>query len=77
MPLGKEMLDKLKTNKSKDGNQIILEQTKGTFIGSAIGLGLGLYIGYTRNYSLLFSAFIGATIGGLITKGFINKGNDN
>lgn len=77
MAFGKDMLDKLKTNKSKDGNKLILEQTKGTFVGSAIGLGLGLYIGYTRNYSLLFSAFIGATIGGLVTKVFIKKGDDN
>jgi uncharacterized membrane protein YeaQ/YmgE (transglycosylase-associated protein family) len=77
MAFGKDMLDKLKTNKSKAGNELILEQTKGTFIGSAIGLALGLYVGYSRNYSLLFSAFIGATIGGLVTKAFITKKDDN
>jgi hypothetical protein len=77
MALGKDMLDKLKTNKNKDGNEVLLEQTKGTYIGSAIGLALGLYIGYSRNYSLLFSAFIGATIGGLVTKAFITKKDDN
>ncbi len=77
MAFGKDMLDKLKSNKSKDGNEYLLEQTKGTYIGSAIGLALGLYIGYSRNYSLLFSAFIGATVGGLVTRAFINKKNDN
>jgi hypothetical protein len=77
MAFGKDMLDKLKTNKKKDGNEVILEQTKGTFIGSGIGLALGLYIGYSRNYSLLFSAFIGATIGGLVTRAFIKKKDDN
>jgi hypothetical protein len=77
MAYGKEMLDRLSSNKGKDGNDLILEQTKGTYIGSAIGLALGLYIGYSRNYSLLFSAFIGATIGGLVTKAFITKRDDN
>lgn len=76
MGYGKDMLDKLKSNKEKNGNEVLLEQTKGTYIGSAIGLALGLYIGYSRNYSLLFSAFIGATIGGLVTRGFITKKDD-
>ena len=77
MSYGKDMLDKLKSNKNKDGNELILEQTKGTYIGSAIGLFFGLYIGYSRKYSLVFSAFIGATIGGLVTKAFITKKDDN
>lgn len=76
MSYGKNMLDKLKSNKNKDGNELILEQTKGTYIGSAIGLFLGLYIGHSRNYSLLFSGFIGATIGGLVTRAFITKKDD-
>ena len=73
MAYGKDMLDKLKFNKNKDQNKVILEATKGTYIGSAIGLGVGLYIGYSRGYSLIFSAFIGAAIGGLLTKSLINK----
>lgn len=77
MAYGKEMLDRLSSNKGKDGNDLILEQTKGTYIGSAIGLFLGLYIGYSRKYSLVFSAFIGATIGGLVTRALIKKEVDD
>jgi hypothetical protein len=70
---GQEMLDKLKTNKNKDGNEIIKENTKGTLTGSAIGLFLGLYIGHRRQYPLLLSGFVGIMIGGLATKFFISK----
>ena len=70
---GKDLLNKLQNNKTKDGNKIILEQTQGTFIGSAIGLGVGLVIGYSRNYNLLMSAFVGALIGGVISKFTIPK----
>jgi len=73
MAYGKDMLDKLKSNKSKDGNELILEQTKGALKGSAIGLFLGLYIGYSRKYNLLTSALIGAAIGGIATKILISK----
>jgi hypothetical protein len=73
MAYGKDLIDKIQSNKSKDGNELILEQTKGTLKGSAIGLFLGLYIGYSRNYSLLMSAFIGAAIGGIVTRAFISK----
>jgi hypothetical protein len=70
---GKDMLDKLKFNKSRDGNDIILEQTQGTYIGSAIGLFCGLYIAHQRKSSLLMGAFVGAIIGGLATRTFIRK----
>lgn len=73
MKYGKDMLDKIVSNKNKDHNDVILEATKGAYVGSAIGLGLGLFIGYTRNYNLVFSAFIGASIGGLLTKFLINR----
>lgn len=73
MLYGKDMLDKLKSNKNKDGNQILLEQTKGTLTGSAIGLFLGLYLAHSRKSSLLMGAFIGASIGGIITRIFITK----
>ena len=73
MTYGQDMLDKLKSNKGKDGNELILEQTKGTFTGSAIGLLVGLYIGHSRSYNLVMSAFIGAALGGLITRVFISE----
>ena len=76
MAYGKEMLDKLVSNKNKDGNKVILEQTKGAYIGSAIGLFLGLYIGYSRKYSLLMSAFVGTIAGGLITRAFLTNKDD-
>jgi uncharacterized protein YcfJ len=71
MDYGKNLLDKVQSNKDKDGNKLILEQTEGTFTGSAIGLFLGLYIGYSRNYSLLISGVVGALVGGFITKKLI------
>ena len=71
MAYGQDMLDKLKSNKDKDGNELILEKTKGTFTGSAIGMGVGLYIAYSKESSLLMGAFIGAAIGGLLTNFFI------
>lgn len=70
---GSDLLDKLKTNKEKDGNEILKEQTEGALVGSAIGLFLGLYLGYSRNYNLLFSGFIGAMAGGLISRTLISK----
>jgi hypothetical protein len=76
MPYGQDLLDKLKFNKGKSNSDIINEQTKGTYTGSAIGLLVGLYIGYSRNWSLLMSAGIGALIGGLVTKAFITKKDD-
>jgi len=76
MSYGQDLLDKLKSNKAKNSNDIINEQTKGTYTGSAIGLLVGLYIGYSRNWSLLMSAGIGALIGGLVTRGFITKKDD-
>jgi len=69
---GQQMLDRLKSNKDTNGNELLLEKTRGTFTGSAIGLFIGLYIGYSRHYNLLMSAFIGAAIGGLVTRSFIN-----
>jgi len=76
MSYGKDLLDKLKSNKSKSNSQIIDEQTRGTYTGSAIGLLVGLYIGYSRNWSLLMSAGIGALVGGFVTKAFISKKDD-
>jgi hypothetical protein len=76
MSYGKELLDKLKSNKSKSNSEIIDEQTRGTYTGSAIGLLVGLYIGYSRNWSLLMSAGVGALVGGLVTKAFIKKKDD-
>jgi hypothetical protein len=73
MLYGKDMLDKIKSNKNADGNKIILENTKGTLTGSAIGLFVGLYIGYSRNYSLLLSGVVGALLGGVVSKFVINK----
>jgi len=71
MAYAQDMLDKLQSNKDKDGNELILEQTKGTFTGSAIGLFLGLYFAHKRNSNLVIGAFIGAALGGLVTRVFI------
>lgn len=76
MAIGQEMLDKienLKSNKKKDGNKIILEQTEGTLTMSAIGLFLGLYVGYSRGYNLLFSGVVGALALGFISKQLIER----
>lgn len=70
---GQELLDKINTNKTKSGNDVIKEQTEGTLKGSAIGLFLGLYFAHTRNFSLVIGASVGALIGGFITKQFIKK----
>ena len=67
------LIEKIKANKGKDANKVILDSTKGTLTGSAVGLGVGLVIGYTRKYNLFVSAFLGAAIGGLVTKFLINK----
>jgi len=77
MAYGKDLLDKLQSNKTKDGDELILEQTRGTFVGAGIGMLVGLYIGYSRNYSLLMSAFIGATLGGFVTRAFIKKKDED
>jgi F0F1-type ATP synthase assembly protein I len=71
MAYAQDMLDKLKSNKEKGGNKMILEQTEGTFVGSAIGLFLGLYIGHSRNYSLIVSGLVGMLVGGFVTKQMI------
>jgi outer membrane lipoprotein SlyB len=73
MIYGKNMLDKIKSNKNADTNKVILDNTKGTLTGSAIGLFVGLYIGYNRDYSLLVSGVIGALVGGAVSKFLINK----
>lgn len=70
---GKDMLDKITANKSKDGNDLILEQTKGSLTGAAIGLFLGMYLAHTRNMSLVIGGATGAILGGLITRAFISK----
>ena len=43
MSYGSDMLDKIKSNKSKSGNKVLLENTEGALTGSAIGLFLGLF----------------------------------
>jgi outer membrane lipoprotein SlyB len=73
---GQDMLDKIRSNKGKDANEIILEQTKGTLTGSGIGLLIGLYIGFSRNYNMFFSGVVGALAGGLISKAFISKNKE-
>lgn len=70
---GKDMLDKIVSNKNKDGNDIILEQTRGSLKGGAIGLFLGLYIAHSRNFNFVISGAVGAIIGGLVTRAFISK----
>ena len=70
---GQDLLDKINTNKTKSGNEIIKEQTKGTLTGSAIGLFLGLYFAHSRNFSLVIGAGVGALIGGFITKQILKK----
>jgi hypothetical protein len=42
MSYAKDMLDKITTNKEKDGNSLIIEKTRGTYTGTAIGAFLGL-----------------------------------
>jgi F0F1-type ATP synthase assembly protein I len=68
MSYGSDMLDKIKSNKSKSGNKVLLEQTEGAITGSAIGLFLGLYIAHSRQMSLIGGGLIGALAGGFIFK---------
>ena len=70
---GKDMLDKINSNKTKDGNEIIKEQARGSLNGAAIGLFLGLYFAHTRNLSYVVSGAVGAIIGGLVTRAFIKQ----
>ena len=67
MKYGSDMLDKLKSNKNKNGKILNLEKNRGVLIGSGIGLGIGIYIAYSRGYSLILAGIIGASIGGLIS----------
>lgn len=73
MQYGKEVLDNIKSNKAKDSTQIILEQTEGSFIGSAIGLFFGLYWAYSRNQNYFVSGIVGAVAGGFVSNYFINR----
>jgi F0F1-type ATP synthase assembly protein I len=68
MSYGSDMLDKIKSNKSKSGNKVILEQTEGALTGSAIGLFLGLYIAHSRQMSLIGGGLIGALAGAFLFK---------
>jgi uncharacterized protein YcfJ len=77
MSYGKDLLDKLQSNKNKDKDDLLLEETKGSYLGAGIGMAVGLFIGYSRGYSLLMSAFIGATIGGFATRSFIKKKDED
>lgn len=66
MSYGSDMLDKIKSNKSKSGNKVILEKTEGSLTGSAIGLFLGLYIAHSRQMSLIGGGLIGALTGAFL-----------
>jgi len=66
MAEAKEVLDKLKSFKSKS-DSMALKKTKGTISGAFIGMGGGLLIAFSRGYSLVSSAFIGALIGGVVS----------
>jgi hypothetical protein len=77
MAYGKEMLDKIMSNKEKDGNKVILDKIQGAYTGAGIGLFLGLYFAYTRKYNMLMGGVIGALVGGLITKTLISKNTQN
>jgi hypothetical protein len=66
MAEAKEVLDKLKSLKSKS-DSMALKKTKGTISGAFIGMGGGLLIAFSRGYSLISSAFIGALLGGVVS----------
>jgi hypothetical protein len=68
MSYGSDMLDKIKSNKSKSGNKVILEETEGSLTGSAIGLFIGLYIAHSRQMSLIGGGLIGALTGAFLFK---------
>ena len=71
MAYGKEMLDKIKSNKEMDVNKRILEHTEGSLVGAGIGLILGLTIGYSRKYNLVASGLVGVLLGGFISRQLI------
>lgn len=71
MAYGKEMLDKIKSNKEMDVNKRILEHTEGSLVGAGIGLIVGLSIGYSRKYNLVASGLVGILIGGFISRQLI------
>jgi len=71
MAYGKEMLDKIKSNKEMDVNKRILEHTEGSLVGAGIGLIVGLSIGYSRKYNLVASGLVGILLGGFISRQLI------
>lgn len=66
MAEAKEILDKVKTLKSKS-DSMALKKTKGTVSGAFIGMAGGLLVGFSRGYNLVSSAFLGALLGGVVS----------
>lgn len=64
MAEAKELLDKLKSIKSKDPEKS--SRSKGTMNGALIGAAGGLLVGLNKGYSLIPSGIVGAVLGGLV-----------
>lgn len=69
----KEMLNKVKENKSLGSSESVMEKTRGSITASLVGAGIGLGIGYYQKQNLLVSAFLGALVSGLVANYFIGK----
>lgn len=68
-----EALKKTKELKQKDANSIILDETKGTLLGSMVGGGIGLMFAYSRKKSFVVYGFLGVLAGGLLSRLIINQ----
>lgn len=73
MELGKNMIDKVKAQREKDGLSTIIEKSQGNLPAAAIGGGVGLLVSYTRGYSLLVGFVVGALGAGLLANFIIRK----
>jgi len=73
MELAKDVIQKVKAQKEKDGVATIIEKSQGNLPAAIVGGGVGLLISFTRGYSLLAGFVIGAIGAGLLANFIIRK----
>ena len=73
MELAKDVIQKVKAQKEKDGVATIIEKSQGNLPAAIVGGGVGLLISYTKGFSLLAGFVIGAIGAGLLANFIIRK----
>lgn len=68
-----DMIAKIKANKDRDHDEVLMEKARGSVMGSLVGGGIGAIISYSRGFNMILGAVIGGVIGGVATKYFISK----